>query len=64
MSKVLDRSREQDISNTIVELFEDIGYEAEEFVPGAMLATRNIIEQHIREEQQALDEAVDILSEE
>ena len=39
---VLDRSREGDVAGSVLELQEETGYSPEEFIPGMMVATREL----------------------
>jgi len=60
---VLDRSREGDVAGSVLELQEETGYSPEEFIPGMMVATRELASQS-NQSDQVLDEAVEILEEE
>lgn len=60
---VLDRSRESDVAGAVLELREDTGYSPEEFIPGMMVATRELASGSDQSDQ-VLDEAVEILEEE
>ena len=57
MAKVLDTTQANEVSKAVQELYDELGYSADEFVPGLIQA---IID--IAPDEQYLDEAADLLA--
>ena len=63
MASVLDRSQEEQVAEQIIELQDETGYTPEEFIPGLMVAARELATRSTDKGGQVLDEAVNILEE-
>jgi len=59
----LDRTHEEKVAEQLLSLFDDLGYFAEEFIPGLMVAARELATRSTDTSGQVLDEAVNILEE-
>ena len=57
MTSVLDRTHEEKVAEQVEMLFDDLGYTPEEFIPGLMVAARELA----KGSGQVLDEAIIIL---
>lgn len=62
MSKIIDRTHEDDISSSVIETLTELGYSAEELLSGVVIATIKLCQRTINPPQ-AADEFVDLLGE-